>query len=244
MTVTARTLVDLDVPAPVEEVWAALRDPDLVARWFGWDHEGLAAEIDEIFVGLARADDATHTLAWADGDRFRLGPTDDGARTHLVVERPVTGHADVQEIHDLHDPVDEGWISFSQQLRYWFTERPDGARRTVTTVGVDLGTDDDPLLGRLGLRPLGDEPVGSRHDLHLPDGPVGAEIFFQTDLQLGLALAEAGDPLLVVARTPPAAAPPNGTAMFVLSTYGLDDDAFAEVERRWTAWWGEGSPSS
>ena len=23
----------------------------------------------------------------------------------------------------------------------------------------------------------------------------------------------------------------------VMSTFGLDDDAFAEVERRWTAWW-------
>ncbi len=230
MTGTERVLVDTHVTAAPDEVWRALRDPERAHHWFGWDYPGLAAEIEEIFVGQATVDDDARTVAWADGDAFRLDPADDGT-TRLQVVRRVSSA-------DVHDPIDEGWITFAQQLRFWLERHPGEPRRTVSATGVDLGSDDAPLLTRLGLRPFGSEPVGSRYELPGPDGAaVTGEVYFQTDLQLGLSIAEERDALLVVARTPPAAAPPHGQAMFVLSTYGLDDDAFADVERRWSAWW-------
>lgn len=228
MTGTERVLVDTHLAAPPDVAWRAVRDPEQVRHWFGWDYAGLAAEVEEIFVGQATADDGARTLTWADGDAFRLTPVDDGTTRLRVVRRsPPVGEA---------DPVDEGWTTFAHQLRFWLARHPGEPRRTVTATDVDLGPGDRPLLARLGLTPFLDADEGARAPLLAPDGDrLTGEVVYRTDLQLGLAVPELDDALLVVARTPAAA--PHGTAMLVLSTYGLDDDAFAEVERSWSAWW-------
>lgn len=229
MSSDERVLADVRIATRAADVWHALRDPERVHGWFGWDYDGLAAEIEEIFVGQAAADDDARTLTWADGDRLEVEEVDGGTSRVRVARRAPAS--------PVYDAVDEGWITFVQQLRFWLERHPGVPRRTVSAIGVDLGPADDPLLARLGLRELGDEPVGSGYGLRVDDAPIGGEVVFQTDLQLGLSVADAGDALLVIARTPPDAAPPDGTAMFVLSTYGLDDDAFRAVERRWSAWW-------
>ncbi len=237
-----RVLVDLVVHAHPDAVWEALRDPDVVHRWFGWDAEGLAAEIQEIFVTQPEAsegsagdgEDGARVVTWPDGDRISVTPAEDGAR--LVVTRQDHRGADFDGVYD---PIDEGWITFAHQLQFALERHPGVDRRTVSATGVDLGPDDDALLARLGLRPLGEASVGSPYVVERPDGTrFSGEVVFQADLQLGLSVAEEGDALLVIARTPPATAPPHGTAMFVLSTYGHDDDAFAATEDRWSYWWG------
>ena len=43
---TPRVVVDVTIAAPIERVWQALRDPALLAQWFGWDYDKLAAEIE------------------------------------------------------------------------------------------------------------------------------------------------------------------------------------------------------
>ena len=47
----AEPLIEVELPAPVEEVWAHLRDPGFIRRWFGWEYEGLEGEIEFIFLG-------------------------------------------------------------------------------------------------------------------------------------------------------------------------------------------------
>ena len=47
-------LVEVTVPAPADAVWAALRDPQKIHQWFGWETEGLKDEIDFIFVSPAK----------------------------------------------------------------------------------------------------------------------------------------------------------------------------------------------
>lgn len=47
----AEPLIEVELPAPGEEVWAHLRDPGLIRRWFGWEYEGLEGEIEFIFLG-------------------------------------------------------------------------------------------------------------------------------------------------------------------------------------------------
>ena len=231
-----RMLLDMTVDAPLERVWAALREPEVLQRWFGWDYDGLTAEIQEIFVEQAQWDETAHVLSWPDGDRFELEQLDDH-RTEVRVRR--RGHVGVDDFDGAFDPIDEGWITFAQQLRFYL-ERHDGeSRRTVSVTGVDLGPEDDPLLVNLGVRSRGDDPVGGPSEVQRADGSsFSGQVFFQTDLQVGLTVAEEGDALLVIARTPPTSAPPNGEVMFLLSTYGLDDARFAEVEQRWTGWWG------
>lgn len=234
-----RLLVDMVVAAPVDVVWAALREPGTIRRWFGWDDAGLDAEIRQIFLDEATADDDARTLTWAGGDRFELEAGDDGAVTRLRLHR--RGHVEAWW-DGVHDLVDEGWIMFSQQLRFLLERHADEERRTVHADGVDLGPEDDALLDRLGLRSLGDDPVGSRYTVTRPDGSTfGGEVFFQTDLQIGLSVDEEDDALLVVARRPPASAPPHGTAVFLLSLFGgaaTDEGRREAAEQRWRRWWG------
>lgn len=232
---TERVLVDTHVAASPDDVWASLRDPALVARWFGWDYDGLESEITQIFGDGVTADDAARTLTWDDGDRFQLEPDGEGTRLRVVRSH----HGVTGEFDGAFDPVDEGWITFAQQLRFALERHPGQDRRTVSAHGLDLGPHDSPLLSRLGLRLLGDDPVGGRYEVRSEDGTTfSGEVFFQTDLQIGLTVAEEDDALLVVARTPPAAAPPDGEVMLVLSLYGADAERAADVDRRWTAWWG------
>lgn len=230
-----RLLVDMVVGAPVDAVWAALRDPEEIRRWFGWDDDGLDHEVRQIFHDQATADDDARRLTWSDGDRIEVAAEGSDARLRVVRH----GHTAWDGIHD---PVDEGWITFTQQLRFALERHPGQDRRTVLAGGLDLGPDDDALLDRLGLRTLGDEPVGSRYTLTHPDGSTsGGEVFFQTDLQLGLTVEEEDDALLVVARTPPASAPRHGRVMFLLSLFGdlaADDGRRTAAEQRWRRWWG------
>ncbi|KGM10602.1 SRPBCC family protein [Cellulomonas bogoriensis] len=230
-----RVLVDTVVKADPDTVWKAVREPDAVHRWFGWDDEGLAAEIEHMFVEQPEGDDDARTVAWPDGDVIDLEPADDGATRVRLTRR---AHEDPDAAIGVYDPIDEGWITFVQQLRFSLEHHPGADRRTVSVTGVDLGPEDDALLARLGLRELGEQPVGSGYTLSRADGSTfTGEIYFQTDLQIGLTVAEEGNALLVIARIPPAAAPPNGTATFVLSTYGLDDEHFAALQDRWSTWW-------
>ena len=228
-----RVLVDMEVDAPVDVVWAALREPAEVRRWFGWDDEGLAAEIEEIFVERAVVEDDTRIINWADGDSFAL--EDRGERTRLRVMR--RGHAGI-DFDGVHDAIDEGWITFTQQLRFSL-ERHRGEDRRTAFATRGMGLEDDPLLARLGVRDLGHAEVGSEYTVERTDGTsFSGEVFFQTDLQVGLTVAEEHDALLVIARTPPTSAPPHGQVMFILSAYGLDDAGLGDLEARWTSWWG------
>ncbi len=232
---TERVLVDTVIHAEPEVVWPALREPALVARWFGWDYDGLDAEIVQIFVDGATADEAARTVTWPDGDRFELEPEDGATRLRVV-----RAQHDPDAVVGVYDPVDEGWITFAQQLRFALERHPGQDRRTVSALGLGLGPHDAPLLEHLGLRLLGDDPVGAPYEVARGDGSTfSGEVFFQTDLQIGLTVAEEDDALLVVARTPPSAAPPDGEVMLILSVYGADDARLAEVEKRWTSWWSD-----
>lgn len=233
MTDQERVVVETRIGAPADDVWRAMRDPDRIRQWFGWDDHGLDDEIAHIFSELAAADDDARTLVWEDGDRIEVAEQDDGAFVRVVR----TG-ARPRDWDGVYDAVDEGWITFVQQLRFLLERHPGQYRRTVAAHHLDLGTEDDALLDRLGLRPLGDDPVGSRWEVDHVDGRVGGEIWFQTDLQLGLTVEQEDDALLVVARTPASADPPHGTARFILSLYDTDDERAVATAERWHRWWG------
>lgn len=117
-----RVIAEVVVAAPAEAVWHALRDPVEIRRWFGWEHDiqgGLVAEIDFIFREHATEGDLE--LDTGNG-RYVLEPRGD----ETVVRVLRAGG-------DGYDGIDEGWLTFTQQLRFYL-ERHRGQDRTTELV--------------------------------------------------------------------------------------------------------------
>jgi hypothetical protein len=113
---------------------------------------------------------------------------------------------DAVEWQDVYGDIEEGWITFFNQLRHRLAHHPDSNRRMVV---------------RKGTVPLPDS---------LPGEP-----WHESRYQRG---AVVDDTLVVVF-----AKPDGGEAMLLVTTYDLDDDAFAAVERRWDEWAAQLTPS-
>jgi uncharacterized protein YndB with AHSA1/START domain len=138
-----RVLVDIPIAAPPETVWRALRDPAEIRRWHGWEYDGIAAEIDEIYVRGA--------IVVTEGRDLVLGDTtvSVGPGTRLVVKRDGGEPGDV---------IDEGWIAFFHQLRFALERHP--------------GRDRDTLLLAGGEPPAGQEWFRSRTQTGVVAGEV------------------------------------------------------------------------
>lgn len=216
--------IEVTIAAPVDAVWAALRDKNKIRHWHGWEFEGLDAEIDLIYFAHMTEDEETRTLGVQDGDQFRLEPTGGGTRVTLTrAPRGVSPEWDAY-----YDDITEGWMTFLNQLRFAVERQPDNPRRTVFLNGHNKNGRD--LAQDLGL---------DRETAQLPGEDVKPELWYRADHQLGVVVNTWGNGLLVVASCPPTEAKPDGVAMAILSTYGLTDDQLADLTTRWQAWWAE-----
>ena len=115
-------VVEVTIAAPVDAVWRALREPAEIRRWFGWQYEGLDEEIRFIFVQEAKADDEAHVLDGGEGGMIALEERGDGT----VVRVTRAGSSE-----DGYDEINEGWITFIQQLRFYLERHPGQERPTV-----------------------------------------------------------------------------------------------------------------
>jgi hypothetical protein len=204
--------VETTIDAPFDAVWEALRDPVAIRRWHGWEYDGLADEIDEIYFQSTRADAAAGMLEMADGSGFELER--DGERT---VVRVMMQAADWERTYD---DIREGWTSFVLQLRFALERHPGEDRRTLQLSGApaELGV---ALDGAPGERYEAETAWGERWS---------GEVLFRNEHQVVLTVDGYG-PGLVIVHTKP-----DGDGMAIVTTYGLDDDAFAALQRRWSAW--------
>ena len=225
-------LVEVTVPAPAGAVWAALRDPQKIKDWFGWETDGLKDEIDFIFITHASADEERRIVSFVGvNDRYEVEAT--GGATSLV---RVVRSAPAGEWSDVFDGMIEGWISFTWQLAFAFARHPGQTRRTLSFSGPPredqlarslLGLDAAPAAGEPWSMPLG------------PDAAASGQVWFTARHQIGVTVDAWGDGLLVVVDQPPSEKRPRGTTMLTLTTYGLDDAALADLQARWQAWWDE-----
>jgi hypothetical protein len=224
-------LVEVTVPAPADAVWAALRDPQQIKNWFGWDADSLKDEIDFIFVTHAEADDERRAVSFVGvNDRYEVEARGDASVVRVVRSAPV------DEWSDVFDGMIEGWISFTWQLAFAFARHPGQTRRTIFLSGPPradqlgrslLGLDAAPAPGEPYAAPLG------------PDADASGQVWFVARHQLGVTVDAWGDGLLVVVDQPGNEKNPRGTTMLTLTTYGLSDAVFASLESRWKAWWDE-----
>jgi len=223
-------LVEVTVPAPADAVWAALRDPQKIKDWFGWETDGLKDEIDFIFVTHAAADDEKRVVSFVGvNDRYEVEAA--SATTSLV---RVVRSAPAGDWSDVFDGMIEGWISFTHQLAFAFARHPGQTRRTLFFSGPPredrlalslLGLDAAPAPGEPWSMPLG------------PDAEGSGQVWFVARHQTGVTVDAWGDGLLVVVDQPPNEKRPRGTTMLTLTTYGLTDAALADLEARWKVWW-------
>jgi uncharacterized protein YndB with AHSA1/START domain len=114
-------IVEVVVAAPADAVWRALREPGEIRRWFGWDYDGLDEEIRFIFVEESTADDEARVLDGGPGGT--IGLEAQGDRTVVRVRRAAA--------QGVYDEVNEGWITFIQQLRFYLERHAGEQRRTL-----------------------------------------------------------------------------------------------------------------
>lgn len=224
-------VIEVTIAAGADEVWRALRDPDLIRRWHGWQFDGLDDEVRLIYFDHATADPDRYTLVLDLNDRFTLHPVDGGTVVR-VTRAPIGSNP---EWDAYYDDITEGWTTFLRHLRFGLERHALAERRTILLQGA---APDMSVLAALGLAEAADLPIGERYQATAPTGDVLAgEVYARTGRQWMFTVDGLGDGLLIIARQPAAPNRPDGRSMVLLTGYGLGEDQFAAVERRWTAWW-------
>jgi hypothetical protein len=216
--------IEVTLPGPLDEVWPAFRDPDVIRQWHGWEYEHLEAEIREIFVDGTVVEEDGRTLH-VGGHRFTFEAM--GAQTIVRVTRATPLSTDGMDWDAWYDDIDEGWLSFLQQLRFAMARHWGVARHTVHLDGA-AGAPTSPAAA-LGLDV--DGSPGDRYEADVAGEHLTGEIWFRSTHQLGLTVDAWGPGLLVLGDSP------NGGGLAgsaTLTSYGEPDEG---REARWTAAW-------
>lgn len=229
--------LEVIVGAPADVVWREVRDPARIRHWHGWDAPGNDDEIRLIYVTDTTEWPAERRVALNGGDSITLHAQ--GASTLVRLTRAPRGAH--PEMDAFYADINEGWRTFLEQLRFALERHRDAERRTIFLSGVPSGAGDP--RDELALLDLTESPAGTRYDDTVVGQRVGGELWFSSEHQLGLTVDEWGDGLLLLAATPASDDNPEGGAMAVLTTYGLDDADFAQLETRWQEWWAARYPS-
>lgn len=234
MTNDQTVLVELFVAAPIEAVWRALREPAAIARWFGWDYEGLTPEIAEIFERHATVEEPGRRLTIAGtGDLFVLEPRGQGTMVRLIRAAPAEGSWD-----DIYDDVIEGWTMFLHQLRFALERHPADTRRTLYLSGRSRAAADPAPVDAFGLSSVAVVQPGDRFAVRLATGDtIEGTVWYRTRLQLGVTVDALGDGLLILTRSPTTSRSPHGGGALTLTTYGMSTAAFDALRARWHDWW-------
>lgn len=211
--------LSLTIKASIESVWNALRQKQKLAQWFGWDYEGLDAEINDIYFTNVREEGETDTtrrsLAVNGGDTFILIAHDDNTELQLV-RRPLDGTAE----DNYYDTITEGWISFIEQLRFMLEHQPNGTRKTIVT---HRRLDKNAILAELDLPDAQEEQV---FEGALEGVKLSGSVRLVTPQQIGLLVDGWGPGLLIIQFS---------ENMQLLTTYELEDETFNALSEKWSA---------
>lgn len=224
--------LEVTIAAPIDQVWRALRDPEMIHRWHGWHDPSLDAEIRMIFLDGVKEDPEAYTLVAGGGDIFSLHPVPGGILVRLT-RAPLGTNP---EWDAYYDDITQGWTTFLQQLRFGLERHGLAPRQTLVLDGA-LADPDATLIGALGLAAVADVTIGTRYSAALATGDdVEGEVYARSTHQHMLTVDGLGDGLLVVAQQLRAPHRPRGGVLTVLTGY-VGAAEFAEVERRWLKWW-------
>jgi hypothetical protein len=202
--------IEVVVAATDAAVWRALIDPQECRRWFGWDYEGLDAEIRYIFVDHATPVGPGRLQLGAD-QLIEVEP--DGPRTIVRIVHP--GQLDDASWDDLYHEVVQGWHTFLHQLRFYLERHAGQERQTLFLAGEVV-------------------PVEAFTAL---EAAAAGETWAQARYQRSVAVERWGGGLVSLLTAEPRDSQHPTRAQLTVTTYELDDATFDQVEREWTAWW-------
>jgi hypothetical protein len=224
------------LPRPIGPTWLAFRDPSIIRRWFGWEYDGLGPEIKSIFVDGTKASRQDYTLHIG-GHLFTLtAPDEVHTKVRVTRAEPLRVDGDDVDWDLLYDDIEQGWIAFLQQLRFLLARHPEDKRRTIFRVGGSRSGTPLPLPDLLGLSAANRTPAGEPYVAEVgPGDRLEGEVWYHTDLQLGVTVDAWGDGLLVLTHSP-SVPQQYGAASMTLTTYSMSDEAYADLEARWGAW--------
>jgi hypothetical protein len=234
-----RVVVEVTIAAPIDAVWRALRDPALLAQWFGWDYEQLAAEIEMIFLAKESVEAIPGRRLDLGTDVFELESVAGDTRIRGVRSAPPT--SDTWD--DVYDDIDEGWRTFVYQLAFWLEAQQGVARhvsqrRTAYLAGHRAAADAPSLTAAVGASALDALAVGDRYALTATTGDVlEGVVRFRTEHQLGVSVDAWGPGLLVFAGKPGSPKSPHGGGFALITTYGWTEAAVTALGDRWRAAW-------
>ena len=240
-TADKQVIVDITISAPVEDVWSALRDPEQIANWFGWDAPTLAEEIKFIFVDGATADADTHVVQFGEweGSSDAIELTGEGGKTRLRLVR--SGGAPV-DWSGTYEDITQGWINFFQQLRLALELHRGDKRRTLYLSGPSRDGVGEPSV-ELGLSDLRNTESGTGYITTLSTGEaISGQVWYQTHFQTALTVEQWGNGMLVISDIGRSDKRPHGGGSVLLTTYGLSEAQFTALEERWTRWWSHHYP--
>jgi hypothetical protein len=141
----------------------------------------------------------------ADGSRFALERAGDATVVRLLMPAPSV------DWDREYDEMREGWTSFVEQLRFALERHPGDERRTLRVTGA-------PPLDPPAVEP------GERYEAATRWGERwSGELHHRTAHQAGLTVDGYGPGLVCV----------HSAGLAIVTAYGLDDEAFAALERRW-----------
>lgn len=233
-----RVVVDVTIAAPIERVWQALRDPALVAQWFGWDYDKLAEEIEVIFGAAGAKAEAGYRLDMG-GDVFELEAVGTSTRVRLV--RADAPKSDTWD--GVYDDIDEGWRTFVAQLAFWLevqhgVGRETSPRRTIYLAGHRETAEAPSLLAAAGLAGIDGVAVGDRYEATAVTGEaLTGVVRFRTEHQVGVSVEAWGPGLLVLARRPPSPKSPHGGGFALLTAFGASEEGLARLTEAWSGAW-------
>jgi hypothetical protein len=233
-----QVLVDITIAAPIDTVWAALRDPAQIEKWFGWDSPSLAEEIKYIIADTATGDVANRILQFDEwegegiSERVELTTVEGGTRVRLVR----SGGAPI-DWTGVYEDISQGWINFFQQLRLALEKHPDEDRRTIYLSGPGhLGVGEPSA--ELGLSATTTLPPGSAYAVQVAVGEqASGEVWYRTHFQTALTVEQWGNGMMVVSDMGVSTNRPHGGGSVLLTTYGLPEADFEALKQRWTQWW-------
>lgn len=235
----SRVVVDVTIAAPIDAVWRALRDPALLAQWFGWDYDKLAEEIEMIFRTAATVETVPGRRLDLGGDVFEL--EDLGGRTRVRAVRSAPPASDTWD--GVYDDVDEGWRTFVFQLAFWLeaqggVAREVSPRRTVYLAGHRASGEAPSLTGAVAASGLDALPPGAPYALTASTGDrLTGTVRFRTEHQLGVSVDAWGPGLLVFAGRPPSDKSPHGGGFALITLFGAAAADREAVAARWEAAW-------